>query len=259
MKNTSKIPLLSIITVCLNAPHLERTCESIVSQTFQDFEWIVIDGGSNAKTLSVLDKYKSRMNYFVSEPDGGIYFGMNKGLRRANGEWVNFMNAGDMFYSNNVLQELFSKKSYEEFDILFGYSHIENLGIPSINEKLDRMSFYHRQPNHHQASFFKRSLFDQFGLYDVSYRIVADWKQSILFFDNGCKFKRINTIIAYTSDSGISMDRVSKLKIFERNRLRAECFNEKEQLSGKIELATIHKQFAQAKARELARKLFKKR
>lgn len=98
-----KKPTLSIITVCLNEPLLQRTCESIVNQTFQNFEWIVIDGGSNEATLNIFERYKYRINYFVSESDGGIYFGMNKGIQQAHGTWLNFMNAGDLFINYNIL------------------------------------------------------------------------------------------------------------------------------------------------------------
>ena len=90
-------PALTIITVCRNEPNIERTCESIVSQTWQDFEWIVVDGASTDGTLDILEKYKDRIDVFVSEPDTGIFNAMNKGIRLAHGEFLNFMNGGDEF------------------------------------------------------------------------------------------------------------------------------------------------------------------
>ncbi|MDR0678536.1 MAG: glycosyltransferase, partial [Holosporaceae bacterium] len=89
MKNNET--LLSVITICYNQPDIEETCESIVAQTFQDFEWIVIDGGSTDGTLKKLRKYKNRINVFVSEKDEGRYHAMNKGIRYAKGKYLNFL------------------------------------------------------------------------------------------------------------------------------------------------------------------------
>ena len=91
---------LSIITVNYNdAIGLERTIKSVISQTFRDFEFIIIDGGSTDKSVEIIRKYEKHIDYWVSEHDGGIYCGMNKGLRQAHGEYINFMNGGDCFYS----------------------------------------------------------------------------------------------------------------------------------------------------------------
>ena len=92
---------ISIITVCYNEPNLEKTCESIINQTMQDFEWVVIDGGSNEETQNIWNKYKHRINTFVSEPDNGIYDAYNKGVKLATGDYIIFMNAGDCFYENS--------------------------------------------------------------------------------------------------------------------------------------------------------------
>ena len=94
----------SIITVNFNNKEgLLKTIESVIHQTFRDFEFIIIDGGSTDGSVDVLKEYSSQINYWVSEPDGGIYQGMNKGLRQAKGDYVNFMNSGDCFYSASVL------------------------------------------------------------------------------------------------------------------------------------------------------------
>ena len=128
---------LSIITVNYNdAEGLERTIKSVMSQSFKDFEFIIIDGGSTDASVDVIKKYENNIDYWVSETDGGIYQGMNKGLRQAQGEYVNFMNGGDSYYSPDVLNEIFALNS--NADIITG-THSEN-GIrncltiaPSIN------------------------------------------------------------------------------------------------------------------------------
>ena len=96
---------LSIITICYNEPNLEETCKSIVNQTWQDFEWIVVDGGSNEETQKIWDKYKYRIDKFISEPDNGRYNAMNKGIAQAHGEFLNFMNSGDFFYNNLFIRK----------------------------------------------------------------------------------------------------------------------------------------------------------
>lgn len=94
---------LSIVTVCYNEKDIGRTCESIVSQSCQDFEWIVVDGGSTDGSLEIIKHYKERIDILISEPDNGIYDAMNKGIRLAKGKWINFMNGGDTFADNCIV------------------------------------------------------------------------------------------------------------------------------------------------------------
>jgi glycosyltransferase involved in cell wall biosynthesis len=202
----NSIPLLSIITVCLNEPQLERTCESIVNQTFQGFEWIVIDGGSNEETLAVFEKYKSRMDYFVSEPDGGIYLGMNKGILQAKGEWINFMNGGDSFADSDVLQRIFFNPVIDDdFDVLYGDIYCINkekklLRTYPKDTLLDKHYFYfYFLP--HLAMFYRRGLFEDHGGYDVNFRVLADTKKNIDFFTVGAKYRHLNTIVAIFGDN----------------------------------------------------------
>ena len=98
---------LSVITICYNEKNIRKTCESIVGQSWQDFEWIVVDGGSTDGTLDVLNEYRDRIDVLISEPDNGIYNAMNKGIARARGEWLNFMNGGDAFCDKTVLEQVF--------------------------------------------------------------------------------------------------------------------------------------------------------
>ena len=106
-----EIPLISIITVVRNdVVHIEQTMLSVLGQTYGNVEYIVIDGGSTDGTVDIIKKYADKLAYWVSEPDGGIYPAMNKGLQHATGEWVNFMNSGDSFADENVLEEVFGGK-----------------------------------------------------------------------------------------------------------------------------------------------------
>ena len=199
--------IFSIITVCLNAPGLELTCESIVNQTFQDFEWIVIDGGSNGSTLSVFEKYKYRMDYFVSEIDGGIYDAMNKGISRASGEWVNFMNAGDCFVGNDVLQSIFMERhEYLKYDVIYGDAIFDYSNSPTRkffpSETELKKIFFAVDSLNHQSTFIKRKAFYDFGHYDTAYKIIADGVFFLRLYINGRSFKHIGRTVAIFAPYG---------------------------------------------------------
>ena len=99
---------ISIITVCFNAVGvIEKTILSVISQTYNDVEYIIIDGGSTDGTLDIVKKYENYIAYWISEPDSGIYNAMNKGVKHATGLYCNFMNAGDFFINEKVLENIF--------------------------------------------------------------------------------------------------------------------------------------------------------
>jgi len=115
-------PKLSIITVNLNnAEGLRKTIESVVTQTFTDFEYIIIDGGSTDGSVEIIKLYADKITYWVSEPDKGIYNGMNKGIMVAKGEYCQFLNSGDWLVNENVLKEVFA-----DVDIVYGDLKIPN-------------------------------------------------------------------------------------------------------------------------------------
>ena len=102
-------PIVSVVTVCKDVVgEIGGTCESVLGQTFADFEWIVVDGASGDGTVEVLNRYRRGMAHFLSEPDGGVYHAMNKGIALARGEYVVFMNGGDAFASDRVLERVFA-------------------------------------------------------------------------------------------------------------------------------------------------------
>ena len=100
---------LSVITINYNNKNgLIKTINSVINQTYKDFEFIIIDGGSTDGSLEVIQEYSGQINYWVSEPDNGIYHAMNKGIVMAKGEYCNFMNSGDCFFDEQVLKNAFS-------------------------------------------------------------------------------------------------------------------------------------------------------
>ena len=214
---------LSIITVNFNnASGLERTIQSVISQTFKDYEFIIIDGGSADNSVNIIHKYEQKIDYWVSEHDGGIYQGMNKGLRQAKGDYVNFMNSGDCFYSTNVLERIFSLDT--NADIITG-THV---GSPHPNIGKDGISLYTLCTGavDHQASFIKRDIALRHP-YDEKYRIVSDWKFFIeaLVIDN-CSFFYTETIVVDVDMTGIS-NTSPDLNRRERETVLRELFPER--------------------------------
>jgi glycosyltransferase involved in cell wall biosynthesis len=198
----------SIVTVCLNEPRLRYTCDSIVKQSFQNFEWIVIDGGSKIDTQSVFNHYKYRMDYFVSEKDDGIYHAMNKGILNAHGKWIIFMNGGDYFASHEILAQVANfLENCPECDVLYGEVRVENAekrnGLSHTPIKLDKYFFY-RTTIRHQAAFIKRDMFPRYGLYDTGLKICSDYKYFLMLFLCGANFKRFDGVVAIQDGNGIS-------------------------------------------------------
>lgn len=173
------MPRLTIITINYNhLDGLRRTIDSIVNQTFCDYEWIVIDGGSTDGSKELLEQCQSHFAWWCSEPDKGVYNAMNKGLAHATGEYVNFMNAGDIFATPNILSEIFFQP--HDADVLYGYMTLETIDGETfwpdmMKFKLKPYDFYGATLNH-QSTFTKRDVFAKYGAFDESYRILADWR-----------------------------------------------------------------------------------
>ncbi len=119
----SRCPKISIITVSLNAVKtIEQTIRSVINQSYKNIEYIIIDGGSTDGTVDIIKKYEDRIDHWLSKSDAGIYDAMNKGTQLATGDWVNYMNAGDRFYCNTVLEDLFKQRLDEETSVVYGNS-----------------------------------------------------------------------------------------------------------------------------------------
>lgn len=226
---------LSIITVNYNdAKGLQRTIESVLCQTFRDYEFIVIDGGSTDGSVEVIKKYEKHIDCWVSEQDGGIYPGMNKGLRQVKGEYVNFMNGGDCYHSSDVLEKIFSLDT--DADIITG----AHAGSPHPNVGRNGISMYDLYTGavDHQASFIRRELAMRHP-YDERYKIVSDWKFFIeaLILDN-CSFYYTDTIVVDVDMGGISNTN-SELDRKERQLVLKELFPERV-LNDYSLLASIH-------------------
>lgn len=207
---------LSIITICKNEQNLRRTLDSINNQTFKDFEWIVIDGKSDSKIIKIFDEYRDRINFFTSEVDRGIYNAYNKAIKKAHGEYVCFMNTGDVFYDDMVLENVFGQK--QTADILYGNTNIikgKKSYIEEAPDTIDKYFFMYGTINH-QSCFIKTSLFKKYGLYNESYKIASDFEKFIVFAKHNVCFKKLNLVIATYYKNGISSNKSKTHREFEK-------------------------------------------
>lgn len=211
----------SIITVNYNNKDgLRATIESVVSQTFRDFEFIVIDGGSTDGSVDVLKEYDDKITYWVSEPDKGIYNGMNKGIAKATGDYLNFMNSGDCFYANDVLQRVADYNSQADFIVGrdYHYSQQKQQGHASIQPPRTTMMHFFVATLDHQSSFIRRELFAD-SPYDESHRLVSDW---IFYVEKivgeGRQVQFIPDIVCRREEGGLSEQQR------ERNRSEIDAY-----------------------------------
>ncbi len=196
---------LSIITVCLNnLIGLKRTADSILCQTNQSFEWLVIDGGSTDGTKEFLTSLTHQPNYWCSEPDNGIYNAMNKAISIATGDYLLFLNSGDSLVDINVLEQVYPL--LKGGDIIYGDAFFCESGkqrLVHYPEKFTLYDFWNTYTPCHQATFIKASLLKENG-YDEHYKIVADYKKWIQWKLAGYTFHHINVTICYYMLDGIS-------------------------------------------------------
>jgi glycosyltransferase involved in cell wall biosynthesis len=199
---------LSIITINYNnSKGLEKTIESVVSQSCRDFEYIIIDGGSLDASVNVIKKFSDRINYWVSEKDTGIFNAMNKGIEIARGEYILFVNSGDMLVNNQILEEV--KPYLSDAEIIYGDYEVVAPDKKWIKEYPDVLSFSHFKHDslaHSAAAFTKRTAFrGELSRYDETLKVVPDWKWYLIgIFKYNYSYRHINKVIGVFDFSGNS-------------------------------------------------------
>ena len=191
---------LSVITINYNnSDGLRKTIESVINQTYKDFEYIVIDGGSTDGSVDVIKEYADKIDYWVSEPDKGIYNAMNKGIDVAKGEYCNFMNSGDSFCSPKTMALVFAEETTA--DIVCGNTHTDKLKKPPHEMTFD---FLFNGSICHQCAFIRTSLMKKYH-YDEKYKIVADRKFFVqAFILENCSYQAIDVDIVNYDINGFS-------------------------------------------------------
>lgn len=197
-------PKISIITVCYNAVStIENTILSVINQTYQNIEYIIIDGSSKDGTNDIICKYRHKIAYHVSEPDGGIYDAMNKGIKAATGKWINFMNAGDSYCAKTSVEQ-FVRMVDDDVVIAFGDTVLKY----QLGRRLKRAEpvslLSSRMPFGHQATFVDVD-YHKHHLFDTTFRSSGDYKFFHDAYESGAKFHHIPIPIAvYKAEDGVS-------------------------------------------------------
>ena len=205
---------VSIVTINYNnANGLAKTLKSVLEQTYNDIDYIVIDGASTDGSKAILQEYGDRLSYWISEPDEGIYDAMNKGIDRATGDYLLFLNSGDTLYNNRVLNHFVSLETQE--DIVYGNANFTNNDGSSylkiMPSSLEGSMIFDRTLNH-QSIFHHRRIFENGKRYDLQYKMVADWVlyNEVIHLDKG-SYRHLNYTIVNYDTAGFSSDPKNKM------------------------------------------------
>lgn len=205
---------ISVVTVVYNdADHIEATIKSVLDQTYTNIEYIVIDGGSTDGTLALIKKYENAISYFISEKDHGIYDAMNKGIKQASGDYILFMNSGDLFYDATVLSKMATHFSLN-YDMIYGDVYVTYNGFGrhakagNLNDIKKGMIFCH------QSLLAKTTLLKNKPL-NTSYTLAADYDFVMQNYHDGKSFFYSNEIIAKISAGGASDNNIGVFRQYE--------------------------------------------
>lgn len=191
---------ISIITVNYNNSHgLKRTIESVISQNDSKYEYIIVDGNSDDDSLKVIKEYSDFINVVHSGPDSGVYDAMNKGIDLATGEWLVFLNSGDVFYDTTVLSNIQSISNLQEFSFLYGdkVEHSSGKLVKALNHETIKTGVIFAC---HQSMFFRKSNIK----YDLRYKIYSDYDFVCKYYLEGGKFLYLDCPISVFEGGGLS-------------------------------------------------------
>ena len=209
-------PLISIITVVFNGEiHLEQTIQSVINQNYDNVEYIIIDGGSTDGTLNIIKKYEDQIDYWISEKDNGIYEAMNKGIKLATGAFIAFINADDWYEDAAVSTSIYI---LERDKVDYVFSNIQK--VPSRERfkviwPLEKQKVYQGMMYPHISAIIKKSVYQSVGLFDLQYKIAADFDMALRIHLSGYRASYNNQVIVYFREGGASANIQSKYENFK--------------------------------------------
>jgi glycosyltransferase involved in cell wall biosynthesis len=210
MDKPGKKPLISVITVVFNGEeYLEQAIKSVIDQADIHIEYIIIDGGSSDGTLGIINKYENHIDSWTSEPDKGIFDAMNKGIKKATGEFIGMLNADD-WYESGILEKIKDKitgfqESFEDRVIYCDhYWYDEELSPGTKIKRKSEMKYWKGMTISHQAMFVHRSVYEKLGSYNLEYRFASDYEFFLRMIKAGVVFEKIDVYGINFRKGGIS-------------------------------------------------------
>lgn len=223
---------ISIITVCYNsASTIEKTILSVANQTYEDIEYIVVDGKSKDTTVSIIQKHQNIVSKWISETDKGLYDAMNKGIALATGDLIGILNSDDTFNSTSVIEQIANFHEVNNIEASVGniIQHNENGKVVRIYSSKywtpDKLKIGFMPP--HPSIFFKKELFDKLGMYDLGFKIGADYELITRFFlKNNITWKYSGITTTAMLVGGLSSSGTSSYKLITKEIQKALTMNE---------------------------------
>lgn len=201
-KPASLAPLVSIITIVYNGgKYIENAIRSVMQQTYGPIEYIIIDGGSTDTTLSIIKRYDSFINHWISEKDAGISDAFNKGLRLVKGEIIGILNADDWYEPGTVEKAV---NRMVDCDVVYGDMRLWKGGKMDFLLKANHSLLEREMTINHPTVFVRRSCYDRFGFFDTHYKCAMDYDMILRFAVNGCRFGYIPELLTNMSWEGFS-------------------------------------------------------
>lgn len=220
-----RVPLVSVVTVCYNAAStIENTILSVIKQTYDNIEYVIIDGGSKDGTVDIINKYKDRIAVFISEQDKGIYDAMNKGIKASNGDWIIFRNSGDYFADEDSVKQMFSESINDDITILHGNMRgFDKYGYKDQTPPIIQQNYTPVQMPVFHPSTFIRLTYHKNHLFDLRYRSSSDFDFFTKCTLAGCKYQYKPVLVSVMNvGEGMSVD---NLKVVYRENYDSLCRN----------------------------------
>ncbi|MCX5699120.1 MAG: glycosyltransferase family 2 protein [Candidatus Omnitrophica bacterium] len=216
LNKDSSWPKISIVTPSWNsAQFLERTILSVLNQNYPNLEYIVIDGESTDRSVAIIKKYDKYLEHWISEPDKGIYDAMNKGIRLASGDWVNFMNAGDVFYNSNSVS-LLTKYFREDAVLIYGDVRISYDDFERTQYAKSFSRLWRGASCCHQSVFIKKQILAKLK-FNLEYNLAADYELLCRVYLGGYQVSKVDVIISKVINGGqADIKRIEVLREFQK-------------------------------------------
>ena len=198
---------ISIITVCWNSEStIEKCIQSVINQSYKNIEYIIIDGKSDDSTVDIIKEYSPYIEYYISEPDSGLYDAMNKGIELASGEYILLLNSDD-WYTEDCVQTLLDEKLKSEAELVSALANYidenEEFQFTTGEDLLDETTHI-RNPLRHETMLVSKELYNKFGPYDEKYRVIADFHFILKLYQAKVSHHLVKKPLMYFRSTGVS-------------------------------------------------------